>query len=127
MSHFTELKTRIVSKEHLIAALEQLNIDFEEGDLEIKGYSGATTKAQIRIPTSDPDYQLGFRKSGDTYELVADWYGVKDYKEREFINMVTQKYAYLVTLSKLEEQGFTLVEEAREMNNRIHLTLRKSP
>jgi hypothetical protein len=80
---------------------------------------------EIRVPTSNPEYQLGFRKSGDSYELVADWYGVNDYKEREFINMLTQKYAYLVALSKLEEQGFTLVEETREMNNTIHLTVRR--
>jgi hypothetical protein len=107
------------------AALEKLNIEYEEGDLEISGYNGIQAKAQIRIATSDPDYQIGFRKSGDHYELIADWYGIKYYKEREFINMVTQKYAFLVALSKLEEQGFTLVEEAREMNNRIHLTVRR--
>lgn len=125
MSHFTELKTKIVSRKLLKAALEQLNIEHEEGDLEIKGYNGIRTKVEIRVPTSDPEYQLGFRKSGDFYELVADWYGVNDYKEREFINMLTQKYAYLVALSKLEEQGFTLVEETREMNNTIHLTVRR--
>lgn len=125
MSHFTTLATRIASKEHLLKALDQLGVQYEEGDLEIRGYEGIRANVEIRIPTSDPDYQLGFRRKGDLYELVADWYGVKDVKKEEFLGRITQRYAYLVALDLLAEQDFSVVEENVRNDNTIHLTLRR--
>ncbi|MFH1118160.1 MAG: hypothetical protein V1792_29915 [Pseudomonadota bacterium] len=43
MSHFTTLKTHIVFKDYLKQALEDLDIAFEEGPLEIRGYHGIHT------------------------------------------------------------------------------------
>ena len=125
MSHFTTLKTQIVSKDYLKQSLEDLDIAYEEGDLEIRGYQGIRTPVEIRIPTANPDYDLGFRKSGDTYELVADWYGVKDIEQHEFLGQVMQRYAYRVALEQLAQQDFTVVEEEIQADNTIHITVRR--
>lgn len=125
MSHFTRLKTRIISKDHLIQALEDLGIHHEVGDLEIRGYQGIVTSVEIRIATSDPDYQMGLRKQGDAYELVADWYGIKNIKREEFLGRITQRYAYRVAKEQLEKQDFTVVLEEVRSDNTIHITVRR--
>jgi hypothetical protein len=125
MSHFTTLKTRIVSREHLRQALEDLNIAYEEGNLEIRGYDGIRTPVEISIPTSNPDYQVGFRKHDDTYELVADWYGIKDINQSQFVGRISQRYAYRVAKEQLEQQDFAVVEEEVQADNTIRITVRR--
>lgn len=125
MSHFTTLKTRIVSKEHLTQALEDLHIEYEEGNVEIRGYDGIKTPVEISIPTANPDYQVGFRKQGDTYELVADWYGIRDINQSEFVGRITQRYAYRVAKEQLEQQDFAVVEEEVQADNTIRITVRR--
>ena len=125
MSHFTTLKTRIVSKKHLTQALKDLEIQYEEGDLEIRGYEGIRAAVEIRIPTSNPDYQLGFRKQGDTYELVADWHGIKEIDQSKFLGRITQRYAYRVAKEQVEQQDFTVVEEEVQADHTIRITVRR--
>ncbi len=125
MSHFTTLKTQIVSKDYLKQALEDLDIAFEEGSLEIRGYQGIHTPVEIKIPTANPDYDLGFRRSGDTYELVADWYGIKDIKQHEFLGRIMQRYAYRVAVEQLVQQDFSVVEEEIQADNTIRITVRR--
>lgn len=125
MSHFTTLKTRIVSKEHLEQALKDLDIEFEEGDLEIRGYQGIRTAVAIRIPTSNADYQIGFKKQPDGYHLVADWYGITDFKQEELLGRISQRYAYLVAKEQLESLDFTVVEEEVLPDKTIRFTVRR--
>jgi hypothetical protein len=125
MSHFTTLKTRIVSKDHLKQALQDLQLQFEEGETEIRGYQGIRTSVDIRIPTSNPDYQIGFRKQGETYEMVADWYGIEDVKQQDFLQQISQRYAYNVAKEQLEKQDFTVVEEEVGADRTIHITVRR--
>ncbi len=125
MSHFTTLKTRIVSKEHLLEALDDLNLTYETGDLEIRGYDGIRTQVEVRVFTANPDYQIGFRKKGDAYEMVADWYGIKDIRQEEFLAKVTQRYAYRAALKQLEAQDFAVVSQEIGPDNSIHITLRR--
>ena len=114
-----------MSKDHLKQALEDLEIAFEEGDLEIRGYEGIRTPVEIRIPSSNRDYDLGFRKTGETYELVADWYGIQDIDRQEFVGTVTQRYAYRVAIDQLRQQNFSVVEEETQADNTIHITVRR--
>ncbi|MBI5572229.1 MAG: DUF1257 domain-containing protein [Desulfomonile tiedjei] len=125
MSHFTTLATRIVSKEHLKQALEDLQIAYEEGDVEIRGYEGIRTPVELRIATSNPEYQIGFRKQGERYELVADWYGIKDVDQSRFLNRIAQRYAYRVAKEQLEQQDFTVVEEEVQADDTIRITVRR--
>jgi len=125
MSHFTRIKTQIVEKKYLMQALQDLNYAYEEGDVKIRGFGGNRTGVEIKIPTGNRGYDIGFRKSDGAYELIADWYGIHDIDQGQFVRKVTQRYVYHVTKEKLEEQGFTLVAEEVERDGRVHLTLRR--
>ena len=125
MSHFTTVKTQIISEAQLKKALADLNLSYEEGAVEIRGYGGNRTRVDIRVPTRNPGYDLGFRKQGEVYELVADWWGIKDIQQDAFLRRLTQRYAYHVAKDQLEAQDFTVVEEEVQADNTIHLTVRR--
>ncbi|HMN61954.1 MAG TPA: DUF1257 domain-containing protein [Anaerolinea sp.] len=124
MSHFTRIQTKITDKAHLLSALQDLGFTAQEGEQEIRGFAGQKMAVEIRvaIPLS---FDIGFHKIGNSYEAVADWSGVRGIKSQEFIQKVTQRYAYHATKEKLAEQGFTLVEEQVNETGQIRLLLRR--
>jgi hypothetical protein len=126
MSHFTTIRTQIVEKEYLKKALQDLGHAYQEGAVQVNGYQGNKTTAELKIGTRDRNYDIGFRKAGGTYELIADWWGIKDINQNTFVQQLTQRYAYHAAITKLEEQGFSLVSEEQEAGERIHLVLRRS-
>ena len=126
MSHFTSIKTKIVEKQYLKQALSELGHIYQEGNVQIRGYQGIQTSVAIKIPTKNTGYDIGFRKSDNAYEMVADWWGIKDINQNEFIQQVSQRYAYHAAKAKLEEQGFSLVSEETQEGERIHLVLRRT-
>jgi hypothetical protein len=125
MSHFSTIKTKIVVKEYLVKALNDLKFNWEEGNVEVRGYQGIRTKAEIRINTGNSDYDIGFRKQDENYEIVADWWGIKNIKQEEFLQNVTQRYAYNAVKDQLEQQDFSFVEEEVRADNTIHLSVRR--
>lgn len=126
MSHFTSLKTQIVEKTYLKQALDDLGHRYEEGNLQINGYQGNKTTAEIRVFTKNSSYDIGFRKNGEGYEMVADWWGIREMNQQTFVQSINQRYAYHAATSKLAEQGFSLVSEEVEETGRIHLVLRRA-
>lgn len=124
MSHFTRIQTKIVDRASLSMAIQDLGFVFEEGNISLSGYGGQSIPVDIliRLPNS---YGIGFRFNGDAYEIVTDWYGVRGVNREEFITKLTQRYAYHVTKTKLEEQGFALVEEQTLEDGQVHLLLRR--
>ena len=126
MSHFTTLKTRMIKREALEAALEDLDYPFETGRVQIRGYEGIRTDVEIKVATANAGYDIGFRKADGAYELVADWWGIRDIDRDDLIARLGQRYAYRVTRSKLAEQGFELADEQVDRDGRIHLTLRRA-
>ncbi len=126
MSHFTSIKTKIVEKQYLKQALSELGHIYQEGNVQIRGYQGIQTSVAIKIPTKNTGYDIGFRKSDNAYEMVADWWGIKDINQNKFIQQVSQRYAYHAAKAKLEEQGFSLVSEETQEGERIHLVLRRT-
>ncbi|WP_342596727.1 DUF1257 domain-containing protein [Cyanobacterium aponinum UTEX 3222] len=125
MSHFTRLKTKIVEKEYLKQSLIDLGYKYQEGNVQVNGYMENRTNAELKIFTNNPNYDIGFQKQKDNYEIVADWWGIKDIQQAQFVKTLNQKYAYHATKAKLEEQGFSLVSEEVEEGNQIHLVLRR--
>ena len=125
MSHFTTMRTRIVSKLHLKKALLDLGFQVDEGDVEVRGFLGNRTRVEIRVPTGNPGYDIGFRERDGTFEMVADWWGIKDTSEEAFLAPVMQRYAYHVAKDQLAHQGFELVAEETQADRTIHLTVRR--
>ncbi len=126
MSHFSRIKTQMVEKEFLVQALKDSGYQYEVGEnLNISGYAGKQTNVEVKVLTQARNYDIGFRKQGKVYDCIADWWGVRGVNQEEFLQQVTQRYAYHAARSKLEEQGFSLVSEEVQDGDNIHLRLRR--
>ena len=121
MSHFSKIKTSFVEEKYILSALKDLDYEYETGKHKLKGFNQTTeVEILVRIRLS---YDIGLKKVGDEYQLIADWFGVREKKDA-FINQLSQRYAYHATKDKLSQQGFDLIEETNE-NNEIRMVLRR--
>ena len=125
MSHFTTIKTKITHKDYLKKALTDLGYSYQEGNVKIGGYSG-NTAAEIKIAAGNSGYDIGFRLNNQVYDVVADWWGIRNINREQFLQSINQRYAYHAAKDKLEEQGFSLVTEEVQQEGRIHLVLRRT-
>jgi hypothetical protein len=124
MSHFTSIKTQLENREYLIQALQGLGYVPQQGKLTIKGFLDAKTKVEIKIRLPNSDHEVGFRKEGSQYVCVADWYGVHQVDPEQFLQQISQGYAYLAVKDTLATQGFSIANEQRA-DERIHIVLRR--
>ncbi len=108
MSHFTTIKIQIKNSEILQEVLQELGYQVEQNAI-VRGYRGNTTQAEYVIKQNN-GYDLGFRRSGDIYEIVADFWGAK-INQKEFVNNISQKYAHKTLINSVNEQGFDVEEE----------------
>jgi hypothetical protein len=115
----------MVEKEYLQQALADLGYTCQEGPVDIRGYGGNRTRVDLKIATQNRGYDIGFQKAGNAYDVVADWWGIRDIKQEQFLQQVMQRYAYHAARARLEEQGFALVSEEVQQGERIHLVLRR--
>lgn len=108
MSHFTTIKVQIKQGEVLLQVLKELGYQVEQ-NTNVRGYMGDTTNAQYVIRQSN-GYDLGFRKNGEGYELVADFWGA-EINQQEFINNISQRYAHKTLMVTIQTEGFNVEEE----------------
>jgi hypothetical protein len=68
---------------------------------------------------------IGFQRgpNGSFAAVISD-YDLKWYSA-EWLDRLSQRYAYHVARAKLEEKGFALVSEQTQANGQIHLVLRR--
>jgi hypothetical protein len=131
MSHFTTVKTKLKDRVCLLQALKDLDYEFTEAEqheqVKVRGYNGELAKADICVKASKT-YDVGIQVQEDgTVELFADWWGVETTRglnEQEFINQITQRYAYHKVLKEIQARGFT-IEQDDEQEDTIQLTVRK--
>ena len=124
MSHFSKVQTKIVNLMHLKRALADMEHQVEEGKVKIRGYMGRKMKVDLKIRTPE-GYDIGFVKSGDSYEVVADWEMVKSYTQESFVQEVTRRYATSVVKEQLQAQDYQVVQETRQ-GETVSLTLRRT-
>ena len=108
MSHFTTIKVQIKQGDVLHQILQELGYQVELNS-QVRGYRGNTTSAEYVIKQSN-GYDLGFRQNGESYELVADFWGAK-INQQEFINNISQKYAHKTLMKTIQTEGFNVEEE----------------
>lgn len=108
MSHFTTIQVKIKQGEVLREALEALGHRVL-CNAQVRGFAGGRTQADYVIQQQN-GYDLGFRKAGETYELVADFWGAK-INQKQFIDQVTQTYTHKMLMATVDEQGFDVLEE----------------
>ena len=115
MSHFLKIRTQIREREHLVRALRHLHHQFQEGEnLVVRGFSGSQETAQIVVDTGC-NYDIGFRRSAQEYEVVADWWGVErnsPIRQEPFIQQINRQYSYNLIQEQAREQN--LIFEAEE-------------
>ena len=119
MSHFQRIRTQIREREHLVEALRNLHYQFQEGEnLVVRGYSGNRETAQVVIDTGS-NYDIGFQRKAQEYEVVADWWGVErssPIRQEQFIQQVNRQYAYNLIRDQAREQNL-IVEEEQTLEN----------
>ena len=125
MSHFSRLKTQMADRALLVQAVQDLGYSCQVGDLQLGGFGGNRAPVEVKVRTRAWGYGIGFRKAGDTYECVADWWGVRGVKKQDFLRQVTQRYAYNAVRAKLTDQGFEVASDEVDERGRIHVVLRR--
>jgi hypothetical protein len=124
MSHFTQVATKMNNKEMLLACLKELGYEVEETAF-IRGYRGQQTAVDIAVRMKQ-GYDIGFALGADgTYSFVTDWFGVQGTSEQEFTTQVQQQYALTTVMDQVRRQGFNIVEQQRDANGEIRLTVRR--
>ena len=119
MSHFLRIQTQIREKEHLVRALSDLHYRFQQGqDLQIRGYAGNRERAEVVVNTGC-EYDIGFQRRSENYEMVADWWGVErnsSISKQNFIQQVNRQYAYNLIHDQAVQQNL-IVEEEKTVEN----------
>lgn len=119
MSHFVKIRTQIREREHLVQALRDLHHQFQEGEnLPVRGWSGNRERAEVVVDTGS-EYDIGFRRQAEAYELVADWWGVEGntpIRQQSFIQQVNRQYSYNLIQDQVREQDL-IVEEEETLEN----------
>lgn len=117
MSHFSNVRTQIKSKADLVECLKTLGYEVVE-TTQVKGYS-SDAHVDFAVTPSQGDYQIGFRLHKGTYEIVADWWGVRlsnrELTEKKFRSDLLVEYAERKVRAYAQRKGFRIkVEKAQE-------------
>jgi hypothetical protein len=109
MSHFTTIQIQIKDGDILYETLQELGYQVERNS-NIRGYLWKRTRADfvIRQPNG---FDLGFRKNGDNYELVSDFWGAQ-IDQKAFLEPILQTYAHKNLIASARKQGYAI--EAQE-------------
>lgn len=133
MSEYCKVQTTIDSPEHLLAALRELDVQFEVGeDLELTGTWGRHSSRQMRsceiairrenLP-GRPSNDIGYRRGPDgSYKLVI--VDIDEYRLRDFVNQVTQRAARHKVLREGRRLGYSVVH-SKEAGGILQLQLRR--
>ena len=133
MSHYTSVKTHLVSPKHILRALADLGfneVEFHKNPVPLVGYMGDPREYQAQIVIRRKylgmaSNDIGFCRNTDgKYSAVIGDFDAKRFDEY-WLNNLSRRYAYHATKDILIEKGFSLVEE-EEQAGEIHLTLRRS-
>jgi hypothetical protein len=126
MSHFQRIRMQIREREHLVQALRDLHYQFQEGEnLVVRGYAGNRETAQVVVNTGS-QYDIGFQRKAEEYEVVADWWGVErnsPIRQAAFIQQVNRQYACNLIRDQAREQNLILEEEQTLDNGDVVIVL----
>jgi hypothetical protein len=133
MSHFTVLRTQVTDVDALVKALE--DVGFKHAEVHTTAQHLYGFQGDVRPQTAEViirrkyigrlSNDIGFKRREDgTFDAIISDYDRAKYSQ-EWLNRLTQRYAYHVARAKLTEQGFALVSEEVQEGARIHLVLRR--
>lgn len=114
MSHFTKIQTKIQDLEMACQALAKMSLPFSRGPIKLKGWNNQARTVDLLVQPGQNSYGIGLLQNGETFDIVADWMGVKGYTEESFAEALNQNYAYCCVVNRMQEQGFVIQTEAKE-------------
>lgn len=123
MSHFTTIRTELRDKEALKKALADLGYTCQEGNVFARGYGGQKTPVELAVPQPN-NYDFGFRKTGDQYDLVADYFGLP-FTEKTLLPQLKQRYAYHTIVDSAAQQGFTVASTEQQQDGAIRVVVQR--
>jgi len=129
MSHFSTIRSQITCLVTLKKALADLGYEFSEGhgSVRVRGHESQETVAQLSIHVSKK-YDVGVVVTNKGLEFIADWWGVETTRgvtQEQFIQRVTQRYAYHKVKTECERMGFTLDLEEETEDQALYVRLTK--
>ena len=125
MSHFTKIKTKLYDRAPIEKSLSDLNIEWEVGANNVRGYNSQEQSAEIVIRQNN-NHDIGFKWNNNEYELVTDlMFWNQPYSVDKFLNQVHQRYAFNLITKVSEEQSLQFVEAENQEDGSIRLLLRK--
>ena len=123
MSHFTTIKTKCTDQDLLVKSIQQIGYVAKIGKFNCRGYQGNKTTVDILISLKG-GYDIGFVYKDNNYEMVADWWGINEIDETEFVQSLNQQYSIFSTTQELQNKGFSLDQETLS-NGTVRLVARK--
>ena len=124
MSHFTTVKTKFTDQDTLVESLKGLGYNqVQVGQFQCRGYQGNQTTVDILIKLQG-GYDIGFVNRNNSFEMIADWYGIHGISQNELSQKLNQKYSILSTRQELKQKGFSLKEKTLS-NGTVRLIARK--
>ena len=123
MSHFLTIKTEILDLEMLKKTISELGFAMEE-KVKITESHGRREAVDFAVRIDVGSY-LGFKKEGKGYTIICAPEILHQERNRRFVGMIQQEYAYRKVLHETRKRGFSLVQEERVKAGVIKLILKK--
>ena len=125
MSHFTEVKTKILDKTLLKKALSTLGFQIEESPegVSVRGFMGDAIHADFKILTKS-HYDIGFVQGPEGFEIVGDWEllpKTSDIEREPFTRALKRQYAKTAVLEMAKLHGYDV--ELNEENDQIEMVV----
>lgn len=129
MSHFSRIRTTFRHRTALVHCLEELGYDVTE-NTTVQGHHGCH---EVDIAaTTGRGSGIGFVQNSDgSYDMVADWWGVRGSEKQMAAELKTRaaaiqkEYAKKMVLAQTKADGFELVSETAEEDGTIRLVVRR--
>lgn len=134
MSHFTVVQTQLVDQDALVTALADLGfsrVERHETPQALFGYEGdrRAESAEVIIrrehvgPSSN---DIGFKRlaSGHYQAIISEYDRAESYGQ-DWLDQLTQRYAYHVVVDRMKAQGFKLVTQESRQDGQLKLTLQR--
>lgn len=125
MSHFTRIKTKLSDGDLVEETLRALGLKYSRKNEAIRGWGSGVTRAEFRITMGTSSYDIGLQRKGNSYEVIADWMGVRGISREKFVSDLNRTYALLGTKKLLEKQGFNVSSEVKQKDGSIKMVLKK--
>ncbi|MEN9224338.1 MAG: DUF1257 domain-containing protein [Thermostichus sp. HHBFW_bins_43] len=120
MSHFTTLQVQIKEADLLEETLRELGYTVER-EASLRGYLWNRTRADFVIRQKN-GFDIGFRRNGEHYELVADLWGA-GIDQQAFLQPILQRYAHKQLLRSARQQGFAIEAEEQLEDGTIRVVV----